>query len=202
MIVACIITYNDYPLIKSCIESVVNKVDRIIAVDGKYADFSGDLWDSTDGTLEYLCSIDKADVISTINYSELDKRNAYLNELNEGDICLNLDADEVLIGDIPKLHTDIGLIDIHDAYSKQVQTRASRLFRYKKGLEYKNVHYTLYYKDRIVNTIKKILHPDFSFEKFKDPYILHNWNLRPETRKYYKEIYYKQLNKKESGFIK
>jgi len=200
MLVGCVITYNDMPLIRDCIESLYGQVDRIIAVDGRYSDFPGDGWDSTDGTLEYLCSIDKADVISTMNFTELDKRNRYLEELEDGDIVLNLDSDEVLVGKIPKLGADFGIIELVDNHCGKVQTRATRFFKYRKGLRYENVHFTLYYKGEQVNSLKKIVNPDFSFEIIKGCHIEHNWHKRSELRRHYKGIYYKKLVKAESGY--
>jgi glycosyltransferase involved in cell wall biosynthesis len=198
MIVGCVITYNDMPLIKDCIESIYDKVDRIVAIDGRYKDFPGDSWDSTDGTLEYLCSLDKADVISTLGYAEIDKRNRYLEELSDGDICLNLDADEVLIGNISKLDVEFGIIDLADGHSRHVQKRATRFFKYREGMRYKNVHYTLYCQGRQLNSLKKVLQG--SFENIDSFHLKHNWYLRDQVRKYHKGLYYKKLIKNEQGF--
>ncbi len=200
MLIGCIITYNDWPLIKNCVESIVDKVDSLVIIDGRYKDFPGKDWDSTDGTLEYICGIDKADVISTIGYSELDKRNRYLEELSDGDIVLNLDADEVLVGEIPTLEADFGIIKLHDGYSKHIQDRATRFFKYREGMRYKNVHYTLYWHGKMINNLKKVIDSKFSFEEIKDFHIVHNWNLRNEPRKHNKSLYYKKLIKTEAGY--
>jgi hypothetical protein len=202
MLIATIITYNDFPLIKDCIESIVDKIDRIIAIDGKYKDFPGDVSNSTDGTLEYLCSIDKADVISTINYSEIEKRNKYLEDLKDGDTVLNLDADEVLIGDIPELKADFGVLNLHDMVGKHVQNRASRFFKYHKNMQYKNVHYTLYADDIMINNLLKVVNPNFTSEHITSCYIEHYWNKRDDLRKYNKGLYYKKLVQAESKFPK
>lgn len=198
MLAGCIITYNDMPLIKDCINSIYDKVDRIVAIDGRYKDFPGDSWDSTDGTLEYLCSLDKADVISTLGYDEIDKRNRYLEELTEGDIVLNLDADEVLIGNISKLESEFGIIDLADGHGKQVQKRATRFFRFNEGMRYEHVHYTLYYQGRQLNSLKKVLQG--SFENIDSFYLKHNYHLRNHERKYHKGLYYKKLVNNERGY--
>jgi hypothetical protein len=198
MIVACIITYNDYPLIVSCVNSLIGKVDKIIAVDGKYKDFPGESFHSTDGTIEYLTG--KVDLIYAGNIPEVDKRNVYLSQLADGDICLNLDSDEYLIGSIPPLNSDFGIIDLADGHSKHVQKRATRFFRYREGMRYKNVHYTLYHNDKQLNNLKTVLSKDLSFENIKDFYIKHNWHLRSELRKHYKSLYYKKLVRNEQGF--
>lgn len=198
---ACIVTFNDWPLIADCVNSLIGKVDKIICVDGRYKDYPGDGWDSTDGTLEYICSQDM-DVISTLGYSEVDKRNRYLEELEDGDICLNLDADEVLIGEIPELKADFGIVDLHDGHSKHIQRRATRFFHYHTGMIYNNVHYTLYYQGSIINKLREVINKDFSFEYIKDFHLVHNWHIRSHERQHNKSIYYKKLVRLEAGFVK
>jgi len=202
MLVGTIITYNDWPLIKDCVESIIDKVDKILVVDGAYDDFPCDINYSTDGTLEYLDSLDKIELIIAPGLAEVAKRNLYLEPLNEGDICLNIDADEVLIGDIPPLTSDIGIIDWVDGHSKHIQRRVTKLFKYRTGLRYLHCHYTLYYNGQIVNKLHEVINKDFTSEYIKDFYIIHNWHLRDELRKHNKQIYYKKLVRKESGFVK
>jgi hypothetical protein len=200
MLVGCVITYNDMPLIKDCIESLYNKVDKIVAVDGRYFDFPGDGWDSADGTLEYLCSIDKADVISTMSFTELEKRNRYLEELDDGDIVINLDADEFLVGNIPELNSDFGIVELHDGHCGKVQPRATRFFRYREGMRYANVHYTLYYNGKQINSLHKVMNPGFSFDKVGDFKLVHNWHKRSHLRQHNKSLYYKKLIRIEAGY--
>jgi len=202
MLVACIVTYNDYPLIKDCVNSIIDKVDKIVAVDGRYIDFPGDYPYSTDGTLEYLDSLDKVDLILVSGADEVQKRNIYLTKCSDEDIVLNLDSDEVLKGSIPELTCDFGIIDLHDGHSKHIQKRATRFFKYRKGMQYRNVHYTLYWQDKIINNLHEVINKDFSFEPVKDFHLIHNWHLREGIRKYYKSQYYKILVRNESGFIK
>ena len=57
MLTGCIISYNDYPLIKKCVESIIDQVDRLIIVDGRYRDFPGSSMTSTGDTKEYLNEI-------------------------------------------------------------------------------------------------------------------------------------------------
>ena len=200
MLIATIITYNDWPLIKECVESLYDKVDKIIAVDGAYDDFPCDINYSTDGTLEYLDSLDKIELIIAPGLAEVAKRNKYLEPLADGNTVLNIDADEVLIGEIPALKTDIGKVDWQDGHSKHVQRRVTKLFRYRTGLRYLHCHYTLYYNGQIVNKLHEVINKDFTSELIGDFYILHNWHLRDSLRKHNKSIYYKKLVKLEAGF--
>jgi glycosyltransferase involved in cell wall biosynthesis len=199
MLIGCVITYNDMPLVRDCIESLYNKVDKIICVDGRYIDFPGSCDYSTDGTLEYLKNLSKVKVIIA-TASEVDKRNRYLEELLDGDIVLNLDADEVLVGDIPPLTSDFGIIELVDGHCKKVQVRATRFFKYRAGMRYRDVHYTLYYKNRMINSLKKVVNPDFSSEYVKGCHILHNWHLRGQLRLHNKSRYYKKLIQSERGY--
>ena len=202
MEIGCIICYNDMPLIKDCIESIYDKVDYIIAVDGRYRDYPGQGWKSTDGTLEYLCSLDKLEVISTAGYSEVDKRNRYLENLTDGDIVLNLDSDEVLVGSIPELKSDFGILGLWDGHCDKKKKRATRFFRYRDGMRYENTHCTLYYQGRIVNKLHEVVNKDFSFEYIKGCHLEHNWHLRSHLRQHEKSQYYKKLIKMEAGFPK
>lgn len=203
MIAGCIITYNDFPLIKDCVESIKDKVDRIICVDGRYADFPKTQSDnSTDGTLEYLCALDKTNVIMVSGYDEVAKRNRYLQELKDGDIVLNLDSDEVLVGELPELKSDFGILDLWDGCSRHIQKRATRFFKYREGMKYQDVHYTLYFNGIMINKLHNVINPDFSFENIEGCHILHNWHLRTDERKYAKEQYYKTLIQKEAKFTK
>jgi len=202
MIAGCIITYRDWPLIKDCVESLKDKVDKIIVVDGRYKDFNSDFDYSDEETIKYLLSIKNLRLIFGDITDEVTKRNRYLSQLSDGDIVLNLDSDEVLIGELPELKSDFGILDLVDGYGRHVQKRATRFFRYRKGMEYKYCHYTLYWQDKIINKLQKVINPDFSFENILGCRILHNWHLRTDERKYQKEQYYKTLIQKESGFDK
>ena len=200
MLVATIITYNDWPLIKDCVESIIDKVDKIIAVDGAYDDFPCDINYSTDGTLEYLDSLDKIELIIAPGLAEVAKRNKYLEPLADGDTVLNIDADEVLIGEIPELKTDFGIVDWQDGHSKHVQRRVTKIFKFRQGMKYEHCHYTLYLNGIIINKLHEVINKDFTSELIGDFYILHNWHLRDSLRKHNKSIYYKKLVRLESGF--
>jgi len=200
MNVVTIITYNDWPLIKDCIESVYDKADSIIVVDGRYRDFPGKEWLSNDGTWEYLNSLDKITLIAGSRSTEYEKRNYYLMQCSEGDIVLNLDADEVLVGEFPQISADWGIIKLYDGPSRHVKKRASRLFRYREGMQYRNVHFTLYWQGRQINKLDRVIDPDTSVQIVEDSYIEHNWHLRSQTRRHDKSIYYKKLVKLEKGY--
>jgi len=143
MLIATIITYNDTETIKDCIESIQDKVDKIIVVDGKFKDFPGSskLSDGfTDGYLFDLQCRSKIELIRAPNYFEVEKRNIYLSYLKDGDICLNLDADEILVGDIPHLEADTGIIQVGEQGDRRRHRRTNRFFKYREGLHYWGTH--------------------------------------------------------------
>jgi len=198
MIVGCIITYNDYPLIKSTIESIIGKVDKIIIIDGRFKDFPGTENISTDGTLEYLNSFGEIEILFTYGLNEVDKRNNYLNELNDGDICLNIDSDEVLVGNIPELTADIGIIQIGEVGDRRRHRRTIRFFKYRKGLHYWGKHKLILDKDNKLFASLDRAGYGYTTQKIAEFEFLHNNHRRPPQRKQDKKKYYQILMKREA----
>ena len=139
------ICYNDMPLIEKAIKSVYDKVDKIIAVDGRYKDFTDwtGQWYSTDGTIEFLANLPKVELRFAANLYESDKRNEYLKGLEDGQTVLVLDTDEIVEGDIPELKSDIGLVRFSELNDRREMRLATRLFKYRNGMKYN----TRFYKD-------------------------------------------------------
>ena len=129
--IAAYITYNDFSTIQESVKSIESKVDRIIAVDGKFKDFEGEHEISTDGTLTYLYGNDKIETHILTGVDEVAKRNYFLNFVKDGDLCLIIDADEILVGEIPDLDTDIGQIDIFEYNDRRRHRRFNRFFRFR-----------------------------------------------------------------------
>ena len=198
MLVATIVTYNDWPLIKDCIESIYNKVDRIIAIDGKYMDFPGISNISTDGTLEYLSGLSKIETIIATNLDEVTKRNLYLSFLDEGDICLNIDTDEVLTGSIPELKTDIGIIMIGEQGDRRRHRRSIRFFKYRHGLHYWGKHTLVLDKDDNLFAHLDKYGKNYTAEKITSFEFLHNNHKRSYDRVINKSKYYKILMAREA----
>jgi len=197
MLVATIITYNDWPLIKDCIESVIDKVDKIIAIDGSYIDFPGGSEPSSDGTLEYLESSKKVKSLMTAYFTEIGKRNLYLEYLKDGDICLNIDADEVLITDLPELTADIGIIQIGEQGDRKRHRRSNRFFRFREGLHYWGTHkMILDGEGRLFANLQRV-GKSYTSQKTKVEF-LHNNHLRDYNRKQDKKKYYQILMKREA----
>lgn len=196
MLIATIVSYNDWPLIKDCIDSVINKVDKIIIIDGKYRDFPSECWDSTDGTLEYLLGLN-IDLISSLNADEVGKRNSYLDQLSDGDICLNIDTDEVLMGEIPELTADIGIIQIGEEGDRRRHRRTNRYFRYRTGLHYWGKHTLLLDKDDCTFAHLDKVGKGYTSQDTKIEF-LHNNHKRDYNRIKDKKKYYEILMKREA----
>jgi len=201
MIVACIITYNDIETIKDCIGSIENKVDKIIVVDGKFRDFPGSSKLSNgyaDGYLFDLQCRRKIELIRAPNYHEVEKRNLYLSCLQDDDICLNLDADEILVGNIPKLTTDIGIINIGEQGDRHRHRRTNRFFRYKKGLHYWGKHSLILDSENKVFADLDKTGNDYTSQKITEFELLHRNDLRSDERKADKKKYYEILMRREA----
>jgi len=197
MLIATIITYNDIETIKGCVESIRNKVSRIIAVDGRFIDFPGKENISTDGTLEYLDSLG-IEILFTYGIDEVDKRNNYLDELASGDICLNIDSDEVLIGNIPELTADIGIMQIGEQGDRRRHRRTCRFFKFRKGLHYWGTHKMILDKDgRLFANLDKV-GKGYTSQKITEFEFLHNNHKRSYSRKQDKKKYYQILMRKEA----
>jgi len=200
MIRGTVITYNDMPLIKRCIESLRYKVDEIIAVDGRFADFPGDSEYSTDGTLEYLQSIPDVHVVCVSGLDEVHKRNSYLVG-SAGDWYVMLDADEEWIGPRPSPAPEL------DAYVMKLKREKPyheidrvRLFKHIPGLHYEKKHYWLH--DAHGNTFALVgkVGKNYRWAILKGSHIQHHELERPPARVRDKKVYYDILRKRERKF--
>lgn len=201
MLIATIITYNDWPIIKDCIESIENKVDKIIVVDGKFRDFPGSskLSDGyADGYLFDLQCKGKIKLIRVPNYFEVEKRNVCLCYLNDKDTVLSIDADEVLEGNIPELDTDIGLIDIFEFNDRRRHRRYNRFFKFREGVHYWGKHYLLLDKDNDLFTTLEHPPKKYTHKKISEFHLIHKGKLRSQQRIIDKQKYYKILQKREA----
>ena len=200
MLIATIITYNDIETIKDCINSVKDKVDRIVVVDGKYRDFPGRYDFSTDGTIEYISWVAgdyKIIFRSVTRLDEVAKRNMYFQYISDGDVVLNLDADEILTGEIPELTADIGIVQVGEWGDRKRHRRTNRFFRYRDGLHYWGTHkMILDAEDRVFVNLDRT--GDYTHQLITEFELLHRNDLRSDKRKADKKIYYKILMAREA----
>ena len=200
MIVVCVNCYNDYPLIKSSIGSIIDQVDRIIAVDGRYKDFPGGSWYSTDDTIEYLSKLEKVELIFAANLFEADKRNIYMDMLKPGDTVLVLDADEYIEGSIKKLdkRVDIGLV-LLGGPGQRYKRLATRFFTYRKDLRHSGIHFILTVDGKWFNNRCHAVN-GFSQRNINTFKIHHLHKKRSRVRKEQKGKYRKLCRARESQY--
>lgn len=145
-LLAAISAYDERDLLPGCIDAL-GAADRIIVVDGAFADYPHDAPVSTDGTLEWLGEAarrdDRIEVISRPDAweSEVAKRSAYLVG-RPGDWYVVVDADERLYGgdELKTLLTaseaDSWAIPFFDRPSDPSPLPAARVFRHANGIRY------------------------------------------------------------------
>lgn len=88
--------FQDILSLRRCLQSLHGHVDSIIAVDGRFAEYSHQDDLSTDGSRELVQSYPEAVLLDMPASSEVDKRNRYLQACKdlECDYMLWIDSDE------------------------------------------------------------------------------------------------------------
>jgi glycosyltransferase involved in cell wall biosynthesis len=197
MIYGVVITYNDFPLIVKTVESLLPFCTEIIAVDGKYSDFpqlNGSDY-STDGTTEYLESIDNVRLIYAAGLQEVEKRNLYLVG-NVGDWYVHLDADEEWVGPLEIPDTDMGIVKLRRTVPQHYMDRI-RLFRHVEGISYRHKHYWLF--DGEGRTFALLEKPGNNYlaARLDNNLIIHHGEERLPERVAAKRQYYRVLTRRE-----
>lgn len=143
-LIAGIIAYNEEELLFDCLDSIVDKVDEIVLVDGRIAAFPGEGYKSTDRTVmiaeSYGCTVIKP---TRAWKDEAEMRSQYLIG-EDGDWYVFIDADEVCMTPLPSVDDFPESVDafkiivrmIADGHGKY----RPRLFRHKGVMEYKTIH--------------------------------------------------------------
>ena len=192
------VCYNDSSLITRCIDSVPF-VDEIVCIDGRYIDYPIGPMQSNDGTIEYLESIDKVNLILRPGLTEIDKRNEYLIG-SVGDWYLHLDADEEWVGIPPTIDPDIDayIVDFHRPYPIRNMDRV-RLFKHTDGLHYAKKHYWLHDKDNVTFALLQQVGNAYRGKRLKDAHIEHHEMERSAERQRDRKIYYNILSRRENA---
>jgi len=189
------VCYNDMPQIVDTIESMYPLVDEIVAVDGRYIDFPGEEDYSTDGTREYLQSIDKVRLIDGAGFIEPDKRNLYLVGTNE-DWYFHLDADETWEGPLEIPDADMGICTLVQLRSGHADGKRIRLFRHVEGMRYSGKHYWLV--DGEDRTFSLLAKPGNAYTAAPiEGKVIHHDGDRSQERHKLKAKYYRTLVKRE-----
>jgi len=155
-IIAVVIVFNEERLLPGCLESVHERVERMVVVDGAYEHFPHEMPWSTDATREIAwcygaewipCPVD-VDGAPRAWHTQVEKRTAYLVG-EEGDWYLHVDADERLIGELPERLDG-------EHYAFQVHTRdmrltwVPRLWQHRGRMRYEGAHNALWTDERLM----------------------------------------------------
>ena len=142
MLKACLIYYNDADLLPMMLESIIEKVDGILAVDGRF-DWYPDLRiTSNDGSTELLESYGATIVAQGSWSDEMAKRTAYLKAANTNDLLLIIDSDEVLRGYIPDMDHSCS-IQVFSYYQGLKIEWRDRIIKKVNGMQYHDDHWDI-----------------------------------------------------------
>lgn len=146
-VVACLNIWNDLDALKKTYETWYPYVDHVIAVDGAYGGSAITECASTDGTVEFLESLEKVEVVPAPDEGfwkdQIQKRNEYFKRLKEGDLGFVVDADEFVregenLQGLP--YFDVGWVP----YKKGIYNKEQnfpRLFNGARDFFYSDRHY-------------------------------------------------------------
>lgn len=156
-VVACLNIWDDCVDLQATYETWYPHVDHVIAVDGAYHGTPVSAPQSTDGTLEFLRSLSKVEVIEAGFMDQPEKRSLYFAAAEEGDLLFIVDADEVIhhgerLRQIPEL--DVGWVRYLNPIYKRAQD-FPRLFRWRPGLHYRDRHHYIFEGNQLVTTCQE-----------------------------------------------
>lgn len=185
-------------MLPGCLESVAGQVDRLVVVDGAYADFPHEVPWSTDATRE-IARCYGAEVIECPGKtwerenvgtcervawaSQAAKRSAYLVG-DEGDWYFMIDADERLVGRLPRDPVP-GYAYAFRIEHQSAAGRTTRLWQHAGHMRYEVSHNALWSDDQLVNHLPRVLVPA------EEARLLHLTHLRAAERKRDKAVYYR-----------
>lgn len=183
LIQACMIFYNDTPqLMERALQAIRPAVDKIICIDGAFAEFPHVKPWSTDGCLD----IAKAYADEVVECKEpwkdqMTKRSRYFTLTDPNDYYLLYDTDELFRGTIPRnLGEDcysVAMEDFMEDGTKSVVDRF-RLIRHQPGIAHKFCHAEIWVDDRPL-VVRRRKRP---FAEIKGFTIEHHPYLRPTIR--------------------
>jgi len=180
---AVLIFYRDgVKLLERCLSSLKkNGVDEIIAVDGRYKEFP-DLKDYS--VAEEVVTVEKYSnfityYVEMIWKNQMEKRNASIYEVPDGDYFLIIDADEELCNPIDKskLTLDAYSVQMYEPQNGKINKEypSNRIFKKHADLEFRNRHCALYRTSLMQdnNVYSGLVSRDLSIP-FTDPLVVLN----------------------------
>ena len=160
MLTGCMIFWNDLAMLKRSVPELRKRVDRLVMVDGPYAQFPktanpleywpSDTLHSTDGS--HALAVEYADsVVSGFWDTEEQKRCAYLEATKSGSNVIVVDADEVIDGELPFTMPELARIEVRRNDKSTPPYPVVRVFKHTPTLRYAGTHHTLFDGERFLN---------------------------------------------------
>ncbi len=143
MLKVLICSYQDADTIQKTLESV--RQYQVHLFDGRFNDFPGESWSSTDGTLEIAAKFPNVKIHQAVpNETQCEKRTRMFSVIKDGEYGLKLDGDERLLNPISeKLKADvIWAWTISPLYDYPYVT--ARIFKKHDGMHYAGKHHYLF----------------------------------------------------------
>jgi glycosyltransferase involved in cell wall biosynthesis len=194
-LIAGIIAYNEEYLLPCCLDSIVDKVDNIVLVDGRIDAFPGDGYKSTDNTVaiarDYGCRVIEP---TRAWRDEQEMRSQYLVG-DDGDWYVFIDADERCMTPLPCPEDFPEAVDAFSVLVKMIGDNTGkfrpRLFRHKGVMEYRGVHDALFSDGKLISNPNEVI-------KLHSVWFAHMQMRRDSDRRRSKHEYYKEGYKHES----
>lgn len=202
-LIAAVSAYDERELLPGCIDSL-RVADRIVVVDGVFADYPHEAPASTDGMLEWLAEAAQADPrIEVVTHqgpwaSEVEKRSAYLVGA-PGDWYLVIDADERLYdGETLKAllahsSVDSWAMPFFDRPGDPAPIPAGRVFRHIDGIRYEVGDGRVVAAGKVLVNADRGEHTVRWREGYPGPRILHMQHRRSAARQRMREEYIRRV---------
>lgn len=197
--IACMIAYNEEKLLPQCLDSIVDKVDEIVVVEGRIKEFPGKGARSTDRTIEIVKDYGATVITQPTPWiDEPTMRNKYLVG-KEGDWYLFIDADEKCMTGLPDIADfPAGII----AYSVNIKMISApvegwrpRIFRHTGQMEYRKIHDALFSDNKLISRLQETT-------KLYSIWFAHYQMARGEQRRQKKTVYYTDGYEHEADYRK
>jgi glycosyltransferase involved in cell wall biosynthesis len=187
-VIGCVIAYNEEMLLAQCLESIVDKVDRLIVVEGRIEHFPGDSHTSDDNTIAIAEDYGATVVTNNKAWSdEATMRNQYLLG-QEDDWYICIDADEKCMTPLPAIKQFP-----KDAYAYAIKSWMvgvdnyiwrPRIFRHVGVMQYRSIHDALFSDDKLISRPQDV-------PKLYSVWFAHYQMVRDELRRKQKTEYFK-----------
>jgi hypothetical protein len=193
-IVAFFSIYNEIDLLPRAVDSIIDYVDEIIFVDGRYKGFRGVTKASNDGTVEYIKTVPKGRYVLCDGLEEWEVRNLMFSETKIGDWVVAIDGDEVVSGaenlkNLQGRTTPLVCADIHgNIWPRIFKNDGKGRFDHSHCIfNYDGYIFSILKQNELMSTLRGFKIDNRTWE-------------RDDNRKKLQSEYYEALNKQEGDY--